>query len=88
MFKWAPFSIGLGGNDSYFCCGMEIARLTQRVDTGQWQAILDMHLGDARRYRLCTSLESGRRGAELWAERHRERLVAECEGRVPRLPSC
>lgn len=69
--------------------GVPVVRLMDRVDGG-WFALLDYHLGSGQhRSRECTSYESGRRGAELWAQRHMERLqreaVAERE-RWARLP--
>ena len=57
--------------------GVGVVRLIDRVD-GTWFAVLDYHLGHERsRKRDCTSLEAGRRGAELWAQRHAARLARE-----------
>lgn len=53
----------------------EVARLHQNVRTGAWFVTLDQHLAYERRHNHdCSSYESGRAGAEVWARRHEERL--------------
>lgn len=56
-----------------------VVRLDDRVDTGAWFAVLNYHwpVGREQPIRVCTSFESGKRGAELWAARHEARLRAE-----------
>lgn len=68
-------------NDSeptvYRCNGVEVARLCRKV-TGEWYALLNQQRPmQPRIVRECVSFESGRRGVELWAERHRDGLLAE-----------
>lgn len=66
---------------SYRLGTMEVARLCGRED-GRWYARLDSHLVHVdrnKRIRECSSYESGRRGIEMWAQRHAARLRAEVE---------
>ncbi len=80
-FKWTKIGAGLDGPMvSYQHRQTEVARLVDRVG-GTWFARLDMHLPDTNVTRNCSSFEAGKRGVELWAERHRERLVAEVEAK-------
>lgn len=63
----------------------EVARLHQRVDDLTWFVALDTHLEiHPQRCRDCTSYESGKAGAMIWALRHEGRIrreVAERAGR-------
>lgn len=60
---------------SLFLGGKEVARLWQRADTRAWFATLDMLKPHRERIdRPCRSFASGKRGCELWVERHAERL--------------
>lgn len=56
--------------------GVGVVRLMDRVD-GTWFAQLDYHLPTSDRRRACTSYEAGRQGAEIWAQRHVDRLARE-----------
>lgn len=56
--------------------GQWVAKLHQRVDNGAWFAELDVHR-EQRWKRPCARYETGIIGAELWVERHQERLRAE-----------
>lgn len=47
---------------------------------GRYRAMLDYHHPQGRS-RECTSYESGKAGAELWATRHQDRLRREVEER-------
>jgi hypothetical protein len=94
MFAWAPYTIG---RDELLTSlqwdGFEVARLFERLD-GSWFVILDRHLDWERHItRPCSSLEQGRAGAMMWAERHRERIAREVaerrakqRGKKPWLP--
>ncbi len=80
-FKWTRLGAGLDGPlVSYQHRHTEIARLIDRLN-GTWFARLDMHLSDTNVTRDCSSFEAGKRGIELWAERHRERIMREVEER-------
>lgn len=79
MFEWRHVLAGFGEPDSLHCHGYEIARLWQRVDTGQWHATLRM--GGKQWDRPCTSFKSGKAGCMAWAERHRDALGAEMTAR-------
>ncbi len=56
--------------------GQWVLRLHQRVDNGAWFAELDVQ-GERRHKRSCKSYDTGIIGAELWVERHPDRLRAE-----------
>ena len=56
--------------------GQWVVRLHQRVDNGTWFAELDVQR-ERRSKRLCESYDTGIIGAELWVERHQERLRTE-----------
>lgn len=91
MFQWAGVhSNDLGPPTSYRLHGVEVARLTRRVDTDGWIALLNQHrVAEPRAIRQCTSFESGQRGVEMWADRHRAELqsdVARINALRPRMP--
>jgi hypothetical protein len=76
-FKWSPLNPGYPGQEVFYKLGITpVARLSDRLG-GTWFALLDYHLPDVKRVRDCTSYEAGRRGVELWAARHADRLRAE-----------
>jgi hypothetical protein len=81
MFQWTHAYIGEEGpKTSYRLDGVEIARLTRRVDQDTWIALLKQHrVAEPRIVRQCSSFEAGKRGVELWADRHRERLQADVD---------
>ena len=89
-FRW--HSVGTATFDrpnSLLLDNMEVLRLYQRVDDGTWWASLNQQREDLshRKARLCSSYEQGKKGAELWAERHQDRLRAEIDRmRVARVP--
>ena len=74
QFRWTWLGADVGGREVVYQLGQtHIARLIDRVD-GSWFVRLDTHLPGTRTIRNCTSYEMGRRGVELWAARHAERL--------------
>lgn len=79
MFSWSVLGAAFdGARVVYLCRSTEVARLMQRVDTGEWFAVLDQHRPyQERRRRVCSSFDAGRAGVELWAARHADRLAAE-----------
>lgn len=87
-FKWArrwQYDREAGG---LFLCGVLVAYVDARVDGG-WFARLDCQqpIDAPLTLRRCQSLASGRRGCEIWATRHQERLrreVADVLARRPR----
>lgn len=77
QFQWSALNPGYPGPEVLYKLGTTpVARLTDRLG-GTWFAHLDYHLSGASRTRDCTSYEAGRRGVELWAARHADRLRAE-----------
>jgi hypothetical protein len=81
MFEWTHAYIGEEGpKTSYRLDGVEVARLTRRVDQEAWIALLKQHrVAEPRITRQCSSFEAGQRGVELWAERHRDRLQVDVD---------
>lgn len=76
-FKWTPLNPGYPGAEVLYKLGTTpVARLIDRLG-GEWFACLDYHVPGANRQRTCSSYEAGRRGVELWAARHADRLRAE-----------
>jgi hypothetical protein len=59
--------------------GIMVAMLLDRVDGG-WLARLEVQrsMDSPIITRRCTSFEAGKRGCEIWAMRHIERLLVEC----------
>lgn len=81
MFEWTHAYIGEEGpKTSYRLDGVEVARLTRRVDQDAWIALLKQHrVAEPRITRQCSGFEAGQRGVEMWAERHREQLQADVD---------
>jgi len=79
MFEWAYLTSAMHelSKNVYKCDGVEIARIGQKVDR-TWIAHLNQHLPyEQRKMRVCTDEQTGRRGIELWAFRHSDRLHRE-----------
>ncbi len=70
-----------GKDDSVFCDGTQVLRLSQRINKGGWYASLNTQRPERERWatRECTSYEQGTAGAELWVIRHQARLRAEID---------
>ncbi|UQY87987.1 hypothetical protein LQE85_01750 [Stenotrophomonas rhizophila] len=70
-----------GKNDAVMCDGMQVLRLSERINGGGWFATLNTHRPESeqRTYRECSSYEQGVIGAEMWVERHKDRLRAEID---------
>lgn len=70
-----------GKDDSVFCDGTQVLRLSQRINDGGWYASLNTQRPDRRRWttRQCTSYERGVAGCEVWVARHQARLRAEID---------
>lgn len=70
-----------GKDDSVFCDGTQVLRLSERINGGGWFADLDTQRPDRGRWktRECTSYDQGVLGAELWVVRHQDRLRAEID---------
>ncbi|HBZ46430.1 MAG TPA: hypothetical protein DEO93_03840 [Stenotrophomonas sp.] len=70
-----------GKDDSVFCDGTQVLRLSQRINDGGWYASLNTQRPERGRWttRECTSYEHGVAGAELWVVRHQDRLRAEID---------
>lgn len=89
MFEWAYLTSAINDRSKtvYKCDGIEVARIGQKVDRN-WIAHLNQHLPFAQcTMRVCTDEQTGRRGIELWAFRHADRLQREVraiESRRPR----
>lgn len=87
-FRW--HSVGTAPRDkpnSLLLDNTEVLRLNRRVDDGTWWVSLNNHREYAthRSSRVCSGYEQGRRGAELWAERHQARLRAEVDKRIKQM---
>ncbi len=63
------------------CDGVQVLRLSQRINEGGWFASLNTHRQDRVRwtFRECSSYVQGVTGAELWVVRHQDRLRAEID---------
>lgn len=83
-FKWTWLGADVGGREVVYVLGTtHVARLIDRLD-GSWFARLDCHLDSLdrpQRTRNCSSYEGGRRGIEMWARRHEERIRAEVDAK-------
>lgn len=59
---------------------VEVARLNQRIDDRTWWISLNNQRDrEFRKDVICSSYEQGKAGAEIWAERHQDRLRAEVD---------
>jgi len=86
-FKWAPrWQYDREANGLYLG-DVLVAYVDTRVDGG-WLARLDCQqpIDAPLIIRRCQSLDSGRRGCEIWANRHEERLRREVAGVIARRP--
>ncbi len=70
-----------GKDDSVFCDGTQVLRLSERINGGGWFADLNTQRPERERWttRECTSYEQGKAGAALWVIRHQARLRAEID---------
>lgn len=70
-----------GKDDSVFCDGTQVLRMSERINGGGWFADLNTQRPDRRRWatRECTNYDQGVVGAELWVVRHQDRLRAEID---------
>lgn len=77
-FKWAPRWEHDPHPNGLFLDGQIVAYVDRKVD-GSWMARLGCHwpLEAPMVLRDCQSMESGRRGCEIWAARHEARLRRE-----------
>lgn len=78
-FTWRSIASRPDGKlDALLCDGVEVARLSQRVDDGTWYVELNRQRDRGLwRRKDCSGYEQGFAGVELWAERHQDRLRAE-----------
>lgn len=64
----------------------EVLRLSRRIDDGTWWVSLNNQRDwNLRKHRDCSSYAQGKAGAELWAERHQDRLRAEVDQNLKKL---
>ncbi|KKY12981.1 hypothetical protein DGN16_23045 [Xanthomonas citri pv. fuscans] len=79
-FQWTGVHLNDHSTDTDTALeGVAVVRLIERVG-GTWFARLDYQrpaLAGPNKSRDCSSFEQGKRGAEIWAERHQERLRRE-----------
>jgi len=81
-FNWTWLGADVGGREVVYRLGTtEVARLIDRLG-GTWFARLDCHLDGLLRVRDCSSYEAGRKGIELWAQRHEDRLRREVQAQL------
>lgn len=87
-FYWAPRWQHSKGDDGLFLDGQNIAFIDAKADGRSWFARLELQkpFEHPLVLRDCTSLEAGRRGCELWAIRHEERLRLEVAARIAARP--
>lgn len=80
-FRWRSVERRPDGlPDALLCDGVEVLRLSQRVDDNVWWVCVDRHVpSDRMKGRACTSYEQGVIGSEMWATRHQDRLRAEVQ---------
>lgn len=66
---------------------IEVLRLSRRKDDSTWWVTLNTRRVDRalRRAAGCSGYEQGKRGAEIWGERHQDRLGAEVDQRIKQL---
>ena len=84
-FRW--HSVGTAPHDqpnALLLDSTEVLRLSRRVDDGTWYVTLNKQRDDwnARKNVDCSSYRQGKAGAEIWAERHQDRLRAEVDQRI------
>ena len=85
-FQWIPHTQHQSGPPRALALdGVTVAIMLDRID-GTWAARLEAHrpVTAPLVVRPCSSFEAGRRGCELWAARHCDRLREEV-ARIPRL---
>lgn len=76
-FRWTTRSASLPDDPLTViaCHGVWVVAMIRRVNDGIWIASLDRHRhGPGGPFRVCSSYEQGRVGAELWVTRHEARL--------------
>lgn len=80
-FRWRSVASRPDGlPDALLCDGVEVIRLSQRVDDHVWWVWVDRHIpSDKLKGRTCSSYEQGVIGSELWAIRHQDRLRLEVQ---------
>ncbi|WP_433925275.1 hypothetical protein [Stenotrophomonas nematodicola] len=81
-FRWRSVASRPDGkDDAVMCDSTQVLRLSQRINAGSWFATLNTHrpLVEQRTYRECSSYEQGVIGAEMWVDRHKDRLRAEID---------
>jgi len=63
------------------CDGVQVFRLSERINGGGWFASLDTQRPSRERwtFRECTRYQQGVAGTELRVERHQDRLRAEID---------
>lgn len=87
-FHWRSVASRADGkDDSVFCDGTQVLRLSQRINVGSWYASLNTQRPDRARWttRECTSHDQGVIGADILVVRHQDRLRAEIDRlRTPR----
>ena len=84
-FRW--HSVGTATHDqpnALLLDSTEVLRLSMRVDDGTWYVTLNKQREDwdARGNVECSSYKQGKAGAEIWAERHQDRLRAEVDQQI------
>ncbi|HEL4217639.1 TPA: hypothetical protein UM510_000895 [Stenotrophomonas maltophilia] len=76
-FRWTTRSASLPDDPLTViaCHSVWVVAMIRRVNDGIWIASLDRHRhGPGGPFRVCSSYEQGRAGAELWVTRHEARL--------------
>lgn len=70
-----------GKDDAVMCDGIQVVRLSQRINEGGWFASLNTQRTGRSHwtFRDCSSYEQGVVGSELWVSRHQAGLRAEID---------
>lgn len=70
-----------GKDDAVMCDGVQVLRLSQRINEGGWFASLNTQRPDRAHwtFRDCSGYEQGVAGAEQWVTRHQDSLRAEID---------
>lgn len=70
-----------GKDDAVMGDGVQVVRLSQRINDGRWFASLNTQRAERAdwTFRDCSSYEQGLAGSELWVSRHQMRLRAEID---------